>query len=156
LWLKCSIFCHHRCIRKIINSFPRNFLLGVRSNNFCIFLVSADVGISAASKEELITLAQDLQSELASMVRNYSGDRDRLKAAIIQNEEQQSIFQAANKTSTMGHQQIAPLRQALNQQLQQNQMLRAKLQKIHMDSEITDFKMVTNIPAYFWTLFSII
>jgi hypothetical protein len=39
LWLKCSIFCHHRCIRKIINSLPlrrkllRNFFLRVRSNN---------------------------------------------------------------------------------------------------------------------------
>jgi hypothetical protein len=35
---KLSIFCHHRCIRKIINSLPlrrkllRNFLLRVRSN----------------------------------------------------------------------------------------------------------------------------
>jgi hypothetical protein len=50
---KCSIFCHHRCIRKIINSLPlrrkllRNFLLRVRSNKHSEMLtakVIIDIG----------------------------------------------------------------------------------------------------------------
>ncbi len=93
----------------------------------------------------MIGLVTDLQSELTSLVRSYTADRDKLKAAISMQEEQ-ILMQA--KTSTLGsssHQQAAPLRQALNQALQQNASLRAKLQKIHMDADVSDLPQIPSV-----------
>ena len=58
------------------------------------------VSTSGVNKEELILLIQDLQNELATMVRTYSGDKERLKSAIITNEDYQTS--QMNKSSTLG------------------------------------------------------
>ena len=55
-----------------------------------------------------------------------------------------------NKTSTLSGggsniQQIASLRQTLNQALQQNNELRAKLHKIHMDADVSDLPQVCQL-----------
>ena len=54
-----------------------------------------------------------------------------------------------NKTTTLGGgsnmQHIATLRQTLQQALQQNSILRGKLQKIQMDADISDFPQVNII-----------
>ena len=58
------------------------------------------VSTSGVNKEELILLIQDLQNELATMVRTYSGDKERLKSAIITHEDYQTS--QMNKSSTLG------------------------------------------------------
>ena len=58
------------------------------------------VSTSVVNKEELILLIQDLQNELATMVRTYSGDKERLKSAIITHEDYQTS--QMNKSSTLG------------------------------------------------------
>ena len=58
------------------------------------------VSTTGVNKEELILLIQDLQNELATMVRTYSGDKERLKSAIISNEDYQTS--QMNKSSTLG------------------------------------------------------
>ena len=58
------------------------------------------VSTSGVNKEELILLIQDLQNELATMVRTYSGDKERLKSAIITHEDYQNS--QMNKSSTLG------------------------------------------------------
>ena len=58
------------------------------------------VTTSGVNKEELILLIQDLQNELATMVRTYSGDKERLKSAIITYEDHQTS--QMNKSSTLG------------------------------------------------------
>ena len=54
-----------------------------------------------------------------------------------------------NKTATLGGgsnmQHIATLRQTLQQALQQNNILRGKLQKIQMDADISDLPQVNII-----------
>jgi len=104
------------------------------------------VSTSGVNKEELILLIQDLQNELATMVRTYSGDKERLKSAIITNEDYQTS--QMNKSSTLGGagsgiQQIASLKQTLNQALKQNAMLREKLQKIFREADTTDIPQVS-------------
>ena len=123
------------------------------------------VSTSGVNKEELILLIQDLQNELATMVRTYSGDKERLKSAIITHEDYQTS--QMNKSSTLGTffvifffafllliliflggagsgiQQIASLKQTLNQALKQNAMLREKLQKIFREADTTDIPQVS-------------
>ena len=126
------------------------------------------VSTSGVNKEELILLIQDLQNELATMVRTYSGDKERLKSAIITHEDYQNS--QMNKSSTLGTffnffffllfacflliflflggagsgiQQIASLKQTLNQALKQNAMLREKLQKIFREADTTDIPQVS-------------
>ena len=108
----------------------------------------SSINFSLQTKEELIHLVQELQSELTSLVRNYTGDKERLRISIQNLEDQNSIF-GSNKNSTLGGtgggnmQQIASLRQTLNQVMQQNNALRSKLQKIHIDSQIDDLPQVS-------------
>lgn len=109
--------------------------------------------VSNASRDELITLAQELQQELASLVRNYSADRDKVKALVNATDEQLQ----QQKTATLGqgsqHQQVAQLRNALNQSLQQNSMLKARLQKIHLDADVSDIMTVNPLGSGSGTLF---
>lgn len=102
------------------------------------------LNFSLVTREELVTIVQDLQHELATLVRTYTGDKEKLKALIVQQEEQAQFM---NKTSTLSGnmQQLASLRQAYNQAMTQNASLRAKLQKIHMDSELCDMAQVINL-----------
>ena len=54
--------------------------------------------------------------------------------------------QMFNKHSTLGNagnmQQVASLRQTLNQVMQQNSLLRGKLQKIQIESQVEDLPQV--------------
>ena len=100
------------------------------------------MNISLATKEELIVIIQDLQSDLASLVRSYSGDKERLKNAISMQED----LTNQNSRNTLGlggnMHQIAALKNSLNYATQQNSLLRAKLQKIHLDSQVDDLPPV--------------
>lgn len=109
-------------------------------------LVAATAGNVSPTRDELITLSQDLQQEISSLVRNYTADRDKMKQAL---QEEAMFFQQAQKTGTLNNSgannvlMVASLRQSLNQVLQQNAKLRARLQKIHLDADISDIPAVS-------------
>ena len=113
---------------------------GLSTSNPSLNSRPSSMNISLATKEELIIIIQDLQSDLASLVRNYTGDKERLKNAITLQEDQ------GFKSNTLGlggnMQQIAAMKNSLNYATQQNQQLRAKLHKIHMDSQVDDLPPV--------------
>ena len=114
---------------------------GLSTSNPSLNSRPSSMNITLATKEELIVIIQDLQSDLASLVRNYTGDKESLKNAIALNEDQNF------KTNTLGGgagnmHQIAALKNSLNYATQQNQQLRAKLHKIHMDSQVDELPPV--------------
>ncbi len=106
-------------------------------------------GLSAATRDEMLSLAQEIQVDVSGLMRSYTCDRDRLRSALEAVEYQQQM----SKTGTLGGSSgpgsnvalIASLRQSLNQAMQQNSMLRARLQKIHLDSDLGDLPMVRQL-----------
>ncbi len=76
-------------------------------------------------------------------MRSFANDLDRLRTCLEQLEQQ------STKSGTLGPGSnvavIASLRQALNQAMQQNSMLRARLQKIHLDSDVGDLPLVRSL-----------
>ena len=112
---------------------------GLSTSNPSLNSRPSSMNISLATKEELIVIIQDLQSDLASLVRNYTGDKERLKNAITLQEDNQGF--KSNTLSGNMH-QIAAMKNSLNYATQQNQQLRAKLHKIHMDSQVDDLPPV--------------
>ena len=115
---------------------------GLSGSNPSLNSRPSSMNISLATKEELIVIIQDLQSDLAALVRSYSGDKERLKNAI----SMQDDLTNQNSRNTLGlggnMHQIAALKNSLNYATQQNSLLRAKLQKIHLDSQVDDLPPV--------------
>ena len=104
--------------------------------------------------------------------RSYSADRDKFKAALQDSQEFLAYMMGHNATlgrsatmgaaaGTMGHMPgsntiglgtlgqsgppsllVANLRHALSQALQQNSLMRAKLHRIHADSDLADLQIV--------------
>ncbi len=118
-------------------------------------IASGDTGgILAATRDEMLALAQDIQSDVSSLMRSYTADRDRLRSALEAFDYQTQMM---SKTGTLGAGAggtigsgpgsnvalIASLRQSLNHSMQQNSMLRTRLQKIHLDSDIGEFGMAS-------------
>ncbi|XP_059093305.1 oxysterol-binding protein-related protein 3-like [Tigriopus californicus] len=99
--------------------------------------------LSAQNREEILCLAQEIQSDVSNLLRSFSADKDRLKSAMETTLYEMNASKAATiggaGTGTAGNMaMISSLRQSLNQALQQNSTLRAKLQKIHLDSDVGD------------------
>ena len=97
------------------------------------------------TRDELIAISQDLQQEISSLLRNYSADRDRLKSALVEAQQQEMLQQ---KTSTLGAGSgnvslINALRTSLNSALQQNAHLKDKLEKIHAESSFSELPPVS-------------
>ena len=104
------------------------------------------------------TTFASIQVDVSSLMRSYTADRDRLRACLDSSFE---YLSAMPKSSTLGGAGgggggsgpgsnvalVASLRQSLNQAMQQNAVLRAKLQKIHMDSDLADLPAV-RLSAY--------
>ncbi len=98
----------------------------------------------------MLALASDIHDNVSGLIRSYSADKDRLKSAMEQLEYQAH----ASKAGTLGGgggsgpgsnvALIASLRQSLNQAMQQNSVLRAKLQKIHLDSDVSEIPTVSH------------
>ena len=116
---------------------PTNTLPSVASD------VSTVASLSTSTRDEMLTLAQDIQCDVSNLMRKYTADRDRLKQALETMEYNNNLM---GKSSTIGSNSmaiVASLKQSLSQALQQNSMLRGRLQKIHLDSDISDLPMIS-------------
>eukprot|EP00095_Tigriopus_kingsejongensis_P009221 maker-scaffold1882_size25737-snap-gene-0.9 protein:Tk09221 transcript:maker-scaffold1882_size25737-snap-gene-0.9-mRNA-1 annotation:"oxysterol-binding protein 6" len=106
------------------------------------------VDISAQNREEMLTLAQEIQADVSNLMRGFSADKDRLKSAMESAMYEMNVTKSATiggpGTGGTGSNMaiISSLRQSLNQALQQNSTLKGKLQKIHLDSDIGDLQGV--------------
>ena len=80
---------------------------------------------------ELMALSQEIQTEISNMVRNYSADRDRVKMCLMENQQSGTL-----------NGMVTSLRHSLNQVLVQNVKLKARLQKIHLDADVSDLPAV--------------
>ncbi|CAM6053555.1 unnamed protein product [Sphagnum tenellum] len=101
-----------------------------------------DPVLSSATRDEMLSLAVEIQLDVSNLMRSFAADRDKLKQSLESLE-----INNMGKTSTMSgggnFALVASLRQSLNQAMQQNSMLRSRLQKIHMDSDVADLPLVS-------------
>lgn len=77
--------------------------------------------------EEFISLAKEVHYGLKSVVRSLQTERERLKQVL----ETENVLSSSNSNSL-----VSSLRNLLNQTLQQNKDLKAKLQEIHNITEV--------------------
>ena len=100
----------------------------------------------------MLSLAQDIQTDVAALVRTFSADKDRLKStlenmdyinktATISSLAAQANSSGANSSNSVAV--IASLRQSMNQVMQQNTLLRSKLQEIHSLSDMGNMPVVS-------------
>ncbi|XP_040574708.1 oxysterol-binding protein-related protein 3 [Lepeophtheirus salmonis] len=96
--------------------------------------------INPTLKDELIAFASDFQNDISNLMRVFSVERDKLKSAIDMSQTPISINGNNANTAAL----VSSLRSSLNQAIQQNTMLKSRLQKIHMDSEISELPSINS------------
>jgi len=102
----------------------------VRSMKMQSLHPSGLVSEGSVSKEDIVALASEMQSDCTAMSKKYVRERDHLKM-MLENE---------HKTATIPNSVgiNASLRQSLNAALRQNSELRTRLARIHAESDIGD------------------
>lgn len=92
-------------------------------------------------REDFTILAKDVVSSLKNVVFTLVTERDRLKAALdsdAANPVAQNVSVATNNAASV----VATLRNSLNQALQQNSELKARLARVHDVSDLSDVSSV--------------
>jgi len=90
--------------------------------------------VESCSKEDVVQLANNIQTDLTSMKDRYRKQRDHIR----------QLLDSETKSNSLQPQftLISSLRQSLNMCLQQNSSLRSKLARIHAESEISDLPVL--------------
>ncbi|KAG1675611.1 Oxysterol-binding protein-related protein 6 [Nymphon striatum] len=89
---------------------------------------------------EFVGAAKEVHSSLRGMVRMIQTERDRLKQAL------EKEISSTNNVMSPPHSHVASLKASLNQTLQQNTELRARLSRIHADSDLGEIVTTVTTP----------
>jgi len=89
-------------------------------------------------KEEALTIAMEIQGDLANISKDYLQKRDHIKM-LVESDSKGSSMQPNMAV-------LASLRQSLRTTQEQNQVLRTRLARIHAESDVSELPAVPTMP----------
>jgi len=95
-------------------------------------------------KEEALTIAMEIQGDLATISKDYLQKRDHIKL-LVESDSKGSSMQPSMAV-------LASLRQSLRTAQEQNQVLRTRLARIHAESDVSEMPAVPSMPDTAGTL----